>query len=396
MSDRNLGRSFAVALLLAGPLPACAPSIRAEQEDAIASGTSPHDPTSPTSETQVPQDGATDTPGEGDEDTESSSSGRASTDGSDSANDGGGALCGDGIIQGLEECDCGEGNICAEKELGGIGCVALDPDLPGVVTGGVLLCNGASCRYDTSSCFYCGDGYLNGNEACEEGFEFETSCAGLKMGLGEVSCGDDCQLDTSDCNACGFIFDFDTGECPGDWTTGRTTNAAAPTSWECGASNGFDGGPGFGASRKWGTNLAGAYQGNASGYFASAALNLDECSDQDVTMTITHWFSFGTGDGGIVQVATADPDEEASWTTIDPVSGSFYSATVAGSHPPVAGNPEFSTFDPAEQTWVDAVFDITDYAGEDEFYIRFVFGSDGSSVSGGWYIDTIGIVGTPR
>ncbi|MGH1341145.1 MAG: hypothetical protein ACRBN8_06315 [Nannocystales bacterium] len=391
MLDPRQGLVLSVALLVSGASAGCTQTLRVEGDDeqAVTQGmtTSP-----PTSGPEVPED---DTTPLSDDTGSTSVAGDDTSDGQESTGNGG-ALCGDGVIQGQEDCDCGEGNVCAEKELGGIGCVALNPDLPGVVTGGVLLCNGSSCRYDTSSCFYCGDGYLNGNETCEDGFDIETSCPELGLGLGEVSCGNDCQLDTSDCNECGYNFDFATADCPGGWSTGRTTDAAAATSWECGAPNGYEGGPGFGPSRKWATSLSGPYPGNESGYFASPAIDLGGCTDQDVMMTLTHWFSFGVGDGGIVQIATASPDEESSWTTIEPVSGSFYSATVAASHPPIAGNPAFSTFDPAEQTWVDAVFDITDYAGEDTFYIRFVFGSDNQDASGGWYIDAIGILGTPR
>ncbi len=338
-----------------------------------------------------------------DDDGDQSTSSAADTDtdaGLESGSSGfdpGGAACGNGVIEGSEDCDCGEGNVCAEKELGGQGCVGLDdPEVPGILTGGVLLCSPTSCRYDTTNCFYCGDGTVNGNETCEPGQPLETSCGELGLGLGEVSCGSDCQVDTSGCNACGFIFDFDDGGCDDDWTTGRTTNAAAQSSWECGASGGFDGGPGFNVSLMWATGLTGAYQGNESSYLASPPLDLAVCNGQDITMTIRHWFRFEVNDGGVVQVATANPDDEKSWTTIEPFAGSFYSATVAANHPPVAGNPAFSTFDPVEGTWVDAEFDLTDFAGEEEFYVRFVFGSDDTLATGGWYIDDIQILGSSK
>ncbi len=309
----------------------------------------------------------------------------------------GGALCGNGIIEGAEECDCGEGNVCAEKELGGQGCVGLeDPDAPGILTGGVLLCDAASCRYDMSNCFVCGDGFINGNETCEPGEDIESTCGELDLGLGELSCADDCQIDTSDCNACGFVFTFDDDDCPGDWDTGSTTDAAAAPSWECGAAGGYDGGPGFSGSRMWGTDLGGPYQGNESSYFISPAFDFAVCTDQTILLRVRQWFSFEVNDGGVVQIATANPDDEGSWTTIEPFAGSFYTAIVSANHPPVAGNPAFSTFDPNEETWVNAEFDLTDYAGEDEVYLRFVFGSDDTGASGGWYVDDIEILGTPR
>jgi hypothetical protein len=387
MLVRHFGRILILSLLV----PSCTQTIR-EEEDTATIGAQPTNPTSGPSNSGDASTGST--PGSTTMSSDESSSG---TDGesSSSTGPGSGALCGNGIIEGQEECDCGEGNVCSEKELGGQGCVGLDaPEVPGHITGGVLLCNAASCRYDTANCFYCGDGYLNGNETCEDGFEIETTCQKLGKGLGELSCGSDCQIDTSDCNGCGFNFTFDDDDCPGGWDSDRTTDAAATSSWSCGLPNGHTGGPGFGPSRMWGTNLMGDYAGNESSALVSPSLSLGQCSDQSVMMTVRHWHSFGTGDGGIVQVATSNPDDEASWTTIEPVSGSFYSAVVTASHPPVAGNPAFSALDPLAEQWVDAVFDLSDYGGEDEFYMRFVMGSDASDTSGGWYIDTIEITGT--
>lgn len=389
MLVRRSGHLLILGLVLAT---GCTTVIREEiSDDSSASPT-----------TANPGTGATSTDGsttDADDAAESSSSsGTAGEIGSEAGSDSGGwsaAECRNGIIEGLEDCDCGENDICSEKELGGIGCVALGshPDVPGTLTGGVLLCSSKSCRYDVANCFYCGDGWINGNEGCEPDIDLESSCQELGMGLGEVFCNDDCQIDTSQCNTCGWVYDFDEADCPGDWTTGRTTDAAAQSSWACGSTDNHAGGPGFLPSRVWATNLSGSYQGNESSYFASPSLDLGNCSGQDITMTVRHWFSLEVNDGGVVQVATADPDEESSWTTIEPVAGSFYSAVVAANHPPVAGNPAFSTFDASEGTWVNAEFDLSDYAGADEFYVRFVFGSDDTLASGGWYVDTIEILG---
>jgi hypothetical protein len=86
-----------------------------------------------------------------------SDSGTGSTDGSDSAStgafpgiesDGGSSnRCGDGIIGPYKECD--------GKNLQGADCVDLG------FRGGVLACNPASCRFDTSMCI--GDGPFGGS-----------------------------------------------------------------------------------------------------------------------------------------------------------------------------------------------------------------------------------------
>lgn len=380
------------AIMLSVSLAGCTTVVRGEDDH--DSNCTCMEPSNPGGDEPTPEDDA-DTI----DDAESSTG--TTTDESEGSSSGpsdkGGAQCGNGLIEGAEDCDCGEGNVCSEKELGGQGCVGFDdPKTPGILTGGVLLCSASSCRYDAANCFFCGDGSINGNENCEPGFDIETSCGELELGMGALSCGRDCQIDTSACNECGFGFDFDGRDCPGDWTTGRTTAAAASPTWACGAADGHGGGPGFSASAMWGTNLTGPYLANESGYFASPPLDFSVCTDQTVTMTVRHWFSLEVNDGGVVQVATSDPDEEASWTTIEPFAGSFYTATVAANHPPVAGNPAFSTFDAAEGTWVEAAFDVSDYAGQSELYIRFVFGSDDAGASGGWYVDNIDIIGSRR
>lgn len=328
----------------------------------------------------------------------------SSTSAESSSTGGGfGSLCGNGTIEGQEDCDCGDDGECTKDELGGIACESTtDPLVPGILTGGPLGCNPASCRYDTSQCVYCGDGELNGNETCELDMPIETSCSELGKGTaGKLLCMDSCQVDTAACTECGFQFDFEGDECPGDWSTLITTGAAAnPSSWECGTPGAFSDGPGSAKTGVWATNLNGDYLADESGYVRSGNLDLSNCGDQTVTMTVRHWFQFEGGvansDGGVVQVTTGDPELLVDgWTTIEPLdTGVTYLPGVSASFPPVNGNPAFSGNDSKnEGMWVESEFDITEFAGPD-LHIRFVIGSNNANQRSGWYIDDVEILGS--
>ena len=327
----------------------------------------------------------------------------STTEADESSSTGGfGSLCGNGLIEGVEDCDCGDDGDCTPEELGGIACEdTKDPLIPGVLTGGPLGCNPASCRYDTSQCVYCGDGELNGNEACELDQPITTDCAKLGKGTaGKLTCMDSCQIDTTACTECGFTFTFDDPEdCPGDWVTLRTTGAASVETWECGNPTAYIEGPGVGKTGVWATNLDGPYAPNESGFVRSGNLDLSNCDGQTVNMTIRHWFLFqgsiGNDAGGIVQVTTGDPDSLiAGWVTIEPTDGVLYLPNLDASFPPVEGSAGFSGNDNKnEGMWVESTFDITEYAGE-TFYVRFVIGSDDANQRGGWYIDEVEVLGS--
>lgn len=330
----------------------------------------------------------------------SSSSGADSS--SSSSFSGGGAQCGNGEIEGDEDCDCGDDGECTEEELGGLACESTsDPLVPGVLTGGPLGCNMASCRYDTSQCVYCGDGELNGNEVCELDQPIQTSCSELGKGTaGKLLCMETCQVDTTACTECGYQFDFEGDQCD-QWTTLITTGAAAnPTSWECGNPGPFAAGPGAGKTGVLATGLNGNYFSSESGYIRSGPLDLSNCGDQTVTLTMRHWFDFQGGpansDGGVVQVTTGDPEALVDgWITIEPTGGTLYVPVPAATSdfPPVDGNAAFSGLDPDEGTWVESTFDVTEYSGG-PFAVRFLIGSGDTTEHAGWYIDNVEILGS--
>ena len=113
-----------------------------------------------------------------------------------------GQCCGNGIINDTERCDCGM-MPCTPEGLGFAECAGLvNPAFPErVYTGGILDCSPASCQLVFTTCTFCGDDNVNGNEACEPDPPPQDTCASL--GLGDATeplpCDESCQLDTSSC-----------------------------------------------------------------------------------------------------------------------------------------------------------------------------------------------------
>lgn len=93
-------------------------------------------------------------------------------------------LCGNGSMEGAEECESGN--------LGGATCASL-----GLISG-TLGCT--MCRYDTSSCDSCGDGMLQGGEECDGADLGGNTCETLGRGTGTLSCNG-CSYDYSGCTS---------------------------------------------------------------------------------------------------------------------------------------------------------------------------------------------------
>ncbi len=135
--------------------------------------------------------------------------------------------CGNGAIEGLEECD-GRGTCAVAGEIcipagspGECSCAATCGTVPGVqpgeecdaddlggatcasqgFSGGTLACT-ADCTLDTSGCLpdVCGDGVAGPTEQCDGTDLHGQTCASRGFaGGGTLSCRDDCTLDTSAC-----------------------------------------------------------------------------------------------------------------------------------------------------------------------------------------------------
>ena len=124
--------------------------------------------------------------------------------------------CGDGVLNGAEQCDGGD--------LGGATCASQGFD------GGSLGCD-ATCGFDSSGCYECGDGVINGAEQCDGPSLGGASCVSRGFDGGSLSCAPNCTYDTSACYECG-----DGAIDPGEQCDGATLGGAT-----C-ASEGFDSG----------------------------------------------------------------------------------------------------------------------------------------------------------
>jgi len=108
--------------------------------------------------------------------------------------------CGDGTIVAPEDCEPATAN--QKADLGGATCSDLGWE------GGNLDCD-ASCRFNESGCYECGDAQKNGIEQCD-GADFGAkvcgdfqSVTGEPFTSGTLTCDDDCKIDTSSCMRCG-------------------------------------------------------------------------------------------------------------------------------------------------------------------------------------------------
>ncbi|MBN2722832.1 MAG: hypothetical protein JXR95_02045 [Deltaproteobacteria bacterium] len=156
-------------------------------------------------------------------------------------------FCGDGEINGTEECDGNDGRMCEDFNLQGTsiscnsdctinysncilpaGCnngqLDEDEECDGEdldsktceslgYYGGTLLCHTETCQFVESDCVsygFCGDGEINGDEKCDTFAERtaleNTDCSTADETLydgGTVYCTEDCRYDTSGCGKCG-------------------------------------------------------------------------------------------------------------------------------------------------------------------------------------------------
>ena len=100
------------------------------------------------------------------------------------------STCGDGLVSLIEACD--------GMDFGGATCASLG------FAGGTLSCSADCATIDTSGCMAlptCGNGALDPGEQCDGGNLGGASCQSLGFDVGVLSCSASCTLDTSNCSA---------------------------------------------------------------------------------------------------------------------------------------------------------------------------------------------------
>jgi hypothetical protein len=99
--------------------------------------------------------------------------------------------CGNGILEGAEQCD--------GSELNHMTCV----DLNYGYSEGTLGCDPDTCTYDISDCEFpqsCGNGIVEPGEQCDGTNLSGGTCTGLGYAYGTLACSSDCRYDASECS----------------------------------------------------------------------------------------------------------------------------------------------------------------------------------------------------
>jgi Proprotein convertase P-domain len=109
--------------------------------------------------------------------------------------------CGDGVVNGGDACDCGgEGASCTSAQLDGRQCADFLGPAGTPYSGGALRCMSPNyCVFDLSECRYCGDGVISDGEQCDGNALDGNTCVSLGYSSGNLSCSSDCRLNESDC-----------------------------------------------------------------------------------------------------------------------------------------------------------------------------------------------------
>ena len=137
--------------------------------------------------------------------------------------------CGDGTVDPGEECDCGQqGTNCTAPQLGNAACTTLPSPNGGNYSAGTLACNSpASCSLNKTACVYCGDGVKNAAEACDGGDLGGQTCQSQGFAAGNLTCTT-CAFNTAGCSKCGNNV-VDGGEqCDGGNFNGQTCPGIDP------------------------------------------------------------------------------------------------------------------------------------------------------------------------
>ena len=115
------------------------------------------------------------------------------------------------------------------------------------------------------------------------------------------------------------------------------------------------------------TNLSGNYPANSSARFTSPGFLIgDPGPGRLVTFNFWHWYRYGIGDEGVVQISVDDGGVWSQWVNL---------MTVSGQGP----------------SWQQAIIDLSAYRGK-TVRIGFLHSADGDGSTGaGWYLDDIGL-----
>ena len=167
-----------------------------------------------------------------------------------------------------------------------------------------------------------------------------------------------------------FVWDFENDN--GGFTpAGNVWEWGVPTSGPNGAHSG---------TKLWGTILAGNYPNSANATLDLPPVTI--AADRPYSVfSLWHWYNMENEyDGGNVKVST---DGGATFQLVTPAGG--YDAISRSTN---AGIPSQPCFTNIHEAWQEELFDLSAFAGQ-QVIIRLHFGTDGSVVRSGWYVDDV-------
>ena len=167
-----------------------------------------------------------------------------------------------------------------------------------------------------------------------------------------------------------FVWDFENDN--GGYTpSGGVWEWGTPTSGPGGAHSG---------TKLWATILAGNYPNNANATLDLPAITVGADRPYSV-FSFWHWYNMENEfDGGNVKIST---DGGATFQILTPAGG--YDGIARTTN---AGIPSQPCFTNIHEVWQEEQFDLSAFAGE-QVVIRLHFGTDGSVVRSGWYVDDV-------
>ena len=167
-----------------------------------------------------------------------------------------------------------------------------------------------------------------------------------------------------------FVWDFENDN--GGFTpAGNVWQWGVPTSGPNAAHSG---------TKLWATILSGNYPNTANATLDLPAITV--AADRPYSVfSFWHWYNMENEfDGGNVKIST---DGGATFQILTPAGG--YDGIARTTN---AGIPSQPCFTNIHEVWQEDLFDLSAYAGQ-QVILRLHFGSDGSVVRSGWYVDDV-------
>jgi uncharacterized protein (TIGR03382 family) len=153
------------------------------------------------------------------------------------------------------------------------------------------------------------------------------------------------------------------------------------------------------------TPLDGEWHGDDAGQIDLAVLRtprLKASASEPVRVTFEHKYSFeyadGTAyDGAAIELVTIDGNTEIV-RDISALASPSYTGVIAGTDNPLLGREGYVGRNPGYPGTETVTLDLGHQVAEQEFYLRFIIGTDPAAGDEGWTIDNVaftGIVGKP-